>query len=123
MASSQLDFEADFVLESALKGHQTMAYLDLRDNPHGMEGLRCLCRLLVAPECRIEACLMDNFRSCYVPPTAAIPSPTDPTGHYSLELSIPQHRCVLRVLKSHATKIPGESNPWKNMTLNGKPIK
>ena len=38
------------VLENSLKGHPTLQYLDLSDNPHGGEGLRSLFRLLVRPE-------------------------------------------------------------------------
>lgn len=49
-----LDYSCDSVLEDVLQSaHCNIAEVDLSDNPHGVDGIRCLLRCLVSNDCSV----------------------------------------------------------------------
>jgi len=99
-ANCQLQYAEDCILEDVIASSD-ITHLDVADNPHGEQGLRCLVRLLVKGKqdglhlerlnlhtVRSNAMLSETLRYDYV----------DPSARYELNLENPQHRAILRLL-------------------------
>eukprot|EP00746_Dinoflagellata_sp_MGD_P120634 gnl/MRDRNA2_/MRDRNA2_56090_c0_seq1.p1 gnl/MRDRNA2_/MRDRNA2_56090_c0~~gnl/MRDRNA2_/MRDRNA2_56090_c0_seq1.p1 ORF type:complete len:1290 (-),score=167.75 gnl/MRDRNA2_/MRDRNA2_56090_c0_seq1:153-3836(-) len=105
VSMNRMDFRSALVLENGLAYHKRLKELIISDNPLGVAGMRCLLRLL----CRNTSGLV-HFK-CFNCATAGedttagnMPSgqpyfnATDPSGRYSLDLALPYHRALLRML-------------------------
>jgi len=116
------DYQTDFALCESLDQHPSLNILDLSYNPHGVDGLRCLLRLVLNVQCNIQKCLVTrlrerhevcggSFRFCF----------SEPNGEYKLNLYNPADRACLRLLCKYAThaKVPFDK-AFNNQEYNGK---
>ncbi|CAE8626105.1 unnamed protein product, partial [Polarella glacialis] len=105
--------------------------LNVEDNPHGEQGLRCLVRILARgrKDRRVAAGFEDlrlgEIRRSGENLGCVSYSYADPTAAYSLKLDHPQHRSVLRLLLKRAEEVCGgggkEFGCFQEETLDGKP--
>lgn len=108
LVASSLDYTADWSLLVGLAGNSTLEVLDLRQNPHGEEGLRTILRFVMDPRRRMCFCDIADFRECG-PWVGTVPvSFLAPTGRYELNLGHPQHRAVARWLLDTAGGLGGD---------------
>merc|ERR550534_708214 len=135
-ASCVLGREADLVLENALSGHPTLCELDLSDNPHGTEGLRCLLRLSARKTSNIslvhlgglregvdnEGFLAKNASCCRTDGTPAYDY-ANPEQKYELDLRHPAHRAILNLLFERAKEEKQIASAFVDVLWNRKPVK
>ncbi|CAE8633362.1 unnamed protein product, partial [Polarella glacialis] len=130
LASCQLSYGEDVILEDALQT-SGITQLNVEDNPHGEQGLRCLVRILARgrKDRRVAAGFEDlrlgEIRRSGENLGCVSYSYADPTAAYSLKLDHPQHRSVLRLLLKRAEEVCGgggkEFGCFQEETLDGKP--
>lgn len=113
----------DVVLYEALKEHPRICSLNLSDNPHGYQGLRCLVHLLVSPTSLIDSCDVRDVRDsigCF--PSTPIFNFCNPSGSYKLDLARPMNRVVLSLLLQVRDKHGGDEF-FSEVTLDNHPVK
>mmetsp|Transcript_96319 Transcript_96319/g.176556 ORF Transcript_96319/g.176556 Transcript_96319/m.176556 type:complete len:1441 (-) Transcript_96319:2-4324(-) len=119
----QLSYEEDCILEDVVESSD-ITHLDVSDNPHGEQGLRCLVRLLVRErdsDAQLEFLTLSAIRNSPLPPETLKYDFVDPSASYRLVLKNPQHRSILRLL----CKRSEESKGWEcfqDEHWDGKPV-
>jgi len=113
----QISFAEDCILEDAVASSE-ITHLDLGDNPHGEQGLRCLARLLLAR--RLESMGLLCPRNSPLPPDTVKYDYVDPSAAYRLKLNHPQHRSVLRLLLKRSEQCGGNFSCFSEEVLDGK---
>lgn len=108
-ANCHLSYAEDCILEDAV-GSSDITHLELSDNPHGEQGLRCLVRLLARKrdsEAQIESLSISSVWHSPLPPDGLKYDSVDPTATYRLLLRLPHHRSVLRLLLKRGEECGG----------------
>eukprot|EP00391_Amoebophrya_sp_Ameob2_P002012 CAMPEP_0179000520 /NCGR_PEP_ID=MMETSP0795-20121207/10731_1 /TAXON_ID=88552 /ORGANISM="Amoebophrya sp., Strain Ameob2" /LENGTH=1463 /DNA_ID=CAMNT_0020693553 /DNA_START=348 /DNA_END=4740 /DNA_ORIENTATION=+ len=120
LKGSNLSYSADLVLCESLSQAKNLTQFDASDNPHGKDGVRCLLRLLVSPECGISNLDLANVRSrYYAPGESSRYSFTDPNGTYVLRMDMPSDRAVLKLLHRCAWYFKTKEASFEEMSLDG----
>eukprot|EP00747_Dinoflagellata_sp_TGD_P133517 gnl/TRDRNA2_/TRDRNA2_175211_c1_seq1.p1 gnl/TRDRNA2_/TRDRNA2_175211_c1~~gnl/TRDRNA2_/TRDRNA2_175211_c1_seq1.p1 ORF type:complete len:1526 (-),score=264.02 gnl/TRDRNA2_/TRDRNA2_175211_c1_seq1:159-4736(-) len=107
-----LAYEEDCVLEDVIQSSEVKS-LDVSDNAHGDEGLRCLVRLLVQSinnQLDLTRLSIVSCTSYPVTENVVFYDFVDPSANYKLFLNHPSHRSVLRLLLKRAEEI--KENDW-----------
>jgi len=99
---NKIDLRGALVLEDALEHHLNFRDLNISDNALGVNGLRSILRLLARDtsglvKLQMEHCAQGNLEAGEEDPRQVF-SVTSPGGRYSLDLSRPYHRALLRML-------------------------
>lgn len=102
LSLNRIDFRGALVVEDSLEHHKKLHELSLAFNPLGVTGMRSILRLL----CRDTSALMHFwFDGCSTGTCSdsqiddlQVFSVTNPGGRYTLDLSRPYHRTLLRML-------------------------
>eukprot|EP00397_Hematodinium_sp_SG-2012_P000587 GEMP01000588.1.p1 GENE.GEMP01000588.1~~GEMP01000588.1.p1 ORF type:complete len:1487 (+),score=350.44 GEMP01000588.1:30-4463(+) len=122
LVNCMLDYGADFVLMTALshQRNKVLRALRLCDNPHGVEGIQCILRLVLSernPHLRVR---VRGARE--VKHTNAIPfNIHKPNRNYTIDCTHPQHRALLRMLVTTMGPKDDISSAFTDVTLNRKP--
>ncbi|CAJ1341043.1 unnamed protein product [Effrenium voratum] len=101
ISMNRIDFRGALVIEDALERSRRLSTLNVSHNPLGVMGLRCLLRLLARQDSGLVAIDMENCFSGELRPSVEgiqVFTYTNPGGHYSLDLTRPYHRSLLRTL-------------------------
>jgi Ca2+-binding EF-hand superfamily protein/Ran GTPase-activating protein (RanGAP) involved in mRNA processing and transport len=100
---NRMDFRAALVLEDSLTCHKSLKKLDISHNPLGTLGIRSAMRLLAS---QTSGLTNFEFAGCYDGTVANFQSinMTNPGGHYSLDMSKPYDRSILRILYKYCEK-------------------
>jgi len=110
LSNCALGYEADFVLFTAVLNQtkKTLRKLDLSDNPHGLEGMRSLIRLLASDNTGIEWMQFRGSRaeSIDLSTSRFLYNFLDPNGSYNLDLANPEHRAVMKQLSFKLNQAP-----------------
>jgi hypothetical protein len=113
LASSCIDYAADCALLNSLLVNKTLRSLDLSNNPHGIQGLRAILRMMLTPGQTLECCKICDFHEGAFGPGDVQLDFGAPGGLYDLELGHPQHRAVLRwllrVAEQHGVSPPDKA--------------
>jgi hypothetical protein len=104
MANSFVDFAADVALLNSLLANTTIKRLDLSHNPHGVNGLRAIFRMITSRKTPLDACKIDDFRGGETGPGDVKFDLGAPSGKFDLELSHGQHRTLVRWLLNVAAR-------------------
>lgn len=122
-ASCQLSYEEDCILEDVVESSE-ITHLDVSDNPHGEQGLRCLVRLLVRgrdADSQLEYLALSTIRNQPLAPDTLKYDFVDPSATYRLVLKNPQHRSILRLLLKRSEENEGWAC-FKDEVLDGKRV-
>ncbi|CAD7948577.1 unnamed protein product [Amoebophrya sp. A25] len=120
LRGSGLSYAADLVLCEALECNINLVQFDASDNAHGKDGLRCLLRLLISPECGVANLSVAQVREKYYAPGEQFRyNFTDPNGAYSLRLDRPSDRATLKLLHRCAWYFNVKEAAFVDMTLDG----
>jgi len=95
---NRMDFRAMLIVEDSLACHTKIQKLDLSNNPLGVFGARSALRLLCLPT---NSLIHFESSGCYSAGGVAgaqVFNMTSPGGRYSLDLTRPYHRSILRML-------------------------
>jgi len=128
LSLNQLSYRGAFVLEDALVDHPRLRTLDMKDNPLGAFGMRSMARLftMCMPLSQLDSsdCFKvtgDERRE------EQLFHMTDPAGSYTLDLSQPYGRAVLRLLYKTCSRLGvslqqafGVQNANSGSLLDGK---
>lgn len=102
---NRLDSRAGLVFEDSLVCHPTLKVLDVSHNPLGLNGMSSLVRLFTATTCKL---LSIKCADCFVisgNTGERAFTPSAPEGQYSLNLSRPSNRALLRHLYKCADRL------------------
>lgn len=129
---NRMDFRSALIIEDSLVRHTQIKELELSENPFGIHGMRSILRLLCQSTCSLAHF---ECRGCFtgrisrddpkVPPQVL--NNSNPGGRYTLNLEMPYHRSLLRMLYKicEGFKVPQEQaffdikwskGPWSHPT-------
>lgn len=120
-----LDSDADLIIEDAMMSRETLEDLDLASNPHGVEGLRCLLR--VVAKTNSLNIRLHRLRESHMAGSGRYEY-QHPDGRHELDLSLPANRALMRLLwrrAEEAAKMAGNSSPaaaFNDLVWNGKSL-
>jgi len=105
LSMNRIDFRGALVLEDCLATHRRLSRLNISQNPLGIYGMRSLLRLLTHDQSSLLFFNCEGtFNGSKMDSTAQIFNMTCPGGRYTLDLSRPYHRSLLRMLYKTAER-------------------
>eukprot|EP00930_Biecheleria_cincta_P016398 TRINITY_DN13353_c1_g1_i3.p1 TRINITY_DN13353_c1_g1~~TRINITY_DN13353_c1_g1_i3.p1 ORF type:complete len:1543 (-),score=251.14 TRINITY_DN13353_c1_g1_i3:233-4861(-) len=119
ISANCLEANAALIVEYALRKHKKIRSINVSRNPLGLEGMRCMIRLLALETCPELFQLV--FDDCMGVPGDDVTMglvDTDPSGRYDLDMSHVGQRTLFRLLLTILSEFEGQKNGFLKQLMH-----